>query len=68
MTEPARRADADDGAGAGRKQLLAYVHLSPDEAEDLRRLRSLGSEVVARNVPSARPVSLDVLLERLDDG
>lgn len=55
------------GAGSGRKQLLAYVHLSPDEAEDLRRIRSLGAEVVARDVPSARPVSLDVLLERLND-
>lgn len=49
-------------SGAGRTQRLRYVFLSVDEE---RQLRELGAraEVTARDVPGARPVSLDDLLE-----
>lgn len=56
------------GAGDDRRPVLDYVHLSADQAEDLRRIRFLGAEVTARDVPSARAVPLDDLLQRLDDG
>lgn len=53
------------GAGGDRRRALSYVHLSTDEAEDLRRIRALGAEVVALDVPSGRSVSLDDLLRHL---
>jgi len=48
-------------AGVGRTQRLRYVFLSLDEE---RQLRELGTraEVTARDVPGARPVSLNDLL------
>ena len=49
-------------SGAGRTQRLRYVFLSPDEESQLRELAALGAEVTARDVPGARPVTLDDLL------
>jgi PTS system mannose-specific IIB component/fructoselysine and glucoselysine-specific PTS system IIB component len=49
-------------SGAGRTQRLRYVFLSPDEESQLRDLAARGAEVTARDVPGARPVTLDDLL------
>ena len=42
----------------GRKKILDYVHLSPEEIEDLRAIGERAS-VSARNLPTAREVRLD---------
>lgn len=46
----------------GRTQRLRYVFLTPDEEGQLRELASRGLEVSAQDVPAARPVPLDELL------
>lgn len=48
---------------AGRTQRLRYVFLSPDEEAQLRALASRGIEVTAQDVPAARPIPLEELLE-----
>ena len=45
-------------AAEGRKKVLDYVHLSPEEIEDLRVIGEHAS-VSARNLPTAREVRLD---------
>ncbi len=45
-------------AGEGRRKILDYVHLSPEEAEDLRRIGEHAS-VNARNLPTAPEIRLD---------
>ena len=45
-------------AGEGRKKILDYVHLSPEETEDLRRIGEHAS-VSARNLPTAPEIRLD---------
>lgn len=47
----------------GRTQRLRYVFLSPDEESRLRDLARRGIEVTAQDVPAARPIPLDELLE-----
>ena len=47
----------------GRTQRLRYVFLSPAEEDQLRALASRNIEVTAQDVPAARPVPLDELLE-----
>ena len=47
----------------GRTQRLRYVFLSPAEEGQLRALASRNIEVTAQDVPAARPVPLDELLE-----
>jgi mannose/fructose/N-acetylgalactosamine-specific phosphotransferase system component IIB len=49
-------------SGAGRTQRLRYDFLSPDEESQLRALAARGADVTARDVPGARPVTLDDLL------
>ena len=44
--------------GEGRKKILDYVHLSPEETEDLRRIGEHAS-VSARNLPTAPEIRLD---------
>jgi mannose/fructose/N-acetylgalactosamine-specific phosphotransferase system component IIB len=39
------------------------VFLTPDEEAQLRAMAAKGVEVTAQDVPGARPVSLDALLE-----
>lgn len=56
------------GSRSDRRRALSYVHLSTDEVEDLRKIRALGADVEARDVPSARPVPLDELVKGLEDG
>ena len=46
----------------GRRQLLRYVFLSPDEEEMLRAMERAGAKVSARDVPSASEVDLSELL------
>lgn len=54
------------GASPGRHEVLAYLHLSPEEAEDVRCAARRGVEVSARDVPTARRVSLDDVMEAVD--
>lgn len=49
------------GASADRRRVLDFLHLGPAEAEDLRRAAEAGAEVVAQELPSARPVPLEEL-------
>ncbi len=46
----------------GRKERLPYVFLSDQEVSILRNLRDAGIELVARDLPTARPVPVDELL------
>lgn len=46
----------------GRVARLRYVFLSPDEQSRLRALATRGVTVIAQDVPSAAPLSLDELL------
>ena len=48
---------------AGREQKLRYVFLTPAEEQSLRDLASTGVTVTAQDVPSARPIGLDELLD-----
>lgn len=48
---------------ADRRQRLRYVFLSPDEERLLREMAEHGATVTAQDVPSARPVELNELLE-----
>ena len=50
----------------GRVQKLRYVFLSPDEANDLRALAARGVTVTAQDLPGARSVPLDDLLNGND--
>jgi len=52
---------------AGRVQRLRYVFLAPDEERALRDLARNGVSVSARDVPAARPVPLDDLLNSRGD-
>jgi len=47
----------------GRVQRLRYVFLTPDEEKELRALAARGIEITAQDVPSARPISLDDVLQ-----
>jgi PTS system mannose-specific IIB component/fructoselysine and glucoselysine-specific PTS system IIB component len=47
----------------GRRRLLPYLFLAEDDVVELKRLRRTGVPVSAQDVPSARRVELDVLLE-----
>jgi len=51
----------------GRVQRLRYVFLSNDEADELRALAAHGVKVTAQDVPGARTVPLDDLLNGKDD-
>jgi PTS system mannose-specific IIB component/fructoselysine and glucoselysine-specific PTS system IIB component len=46
----------------GRVQRLRYVFLSPEEANELRALAARGVKVTAQDLPGARAVPLDDLL------
>ncbi len=47
----------------GREQKLRYVFLTPVEEQSLRDLAATGVNVTAQDVPSARPIGLDELLD-----
>lgn len=46
----------------GRREVLPYVFLSPEEGEELRALSLEGAHVSARDLPGARRVALEQLL------
>lgn len=46
----------------GRSRVLRYVFLSDGERAALRELAEHGTEIVARDLPNARPVGLDELV------
>ena len=49
------------GSSEDRRRVLDFLHLAPSEADDLRTAAEAGVEVVAREVPAARPVPLEKL-------
>ena len=49
---------------SGRREVLGYLHLSPQDVEDLTQLARDGVEVSARDVPDAPDVPLATLLGR----
>lgn len=51
---------------AGRRKVLRYVALRPDEADDLRAIAAAGARVSARDIPTSRQVSLSELLDAVD--
>lgn len=51
-------------AAAERRRALTYVHLSPDEEEDLRALATRVGSISARDLPTAPEVTLSELLAR----
>jgi mannose/fructose/N-acetylgalactosamine-specific phosphotransferase system component IIB len=53
-------------ARAGRVQRMRYVFLTPDEEAQLRALADRGVVVTAQDVPGARPVALEQLLEGVE--
>lgn len=48
--------------GPGRREVLTYLHLSPEEMEQLRALRDEGVRVFARDLPDAHKVSVQSIL------
>ena len=46
----------------GRVQRMRYVFLSPDEERELRAMEARGLKITAQDVPSARPVPLEDVL------
>ena len=50
--------------GPGRTRVLRYVFLSDAERDELEELSSYGTAVVARDLPNAKPVSLEDLVKR----
>lgn len=47
----------------GRERVLPYLHLDDGDRDALRRLAATGAVVTARDLPAARPVPLDELLQ-----
>lgn len=45
----------------GRERVLPYLHLTPAEHDVLRAVAAGGVQVTARDLPAARPVTLDEL-------
>jgi mannose/fructose/N-acetylgalactosamine-specific phosphotransferase system component IIB len=45
----------------GRRKVLAYLYLSPDEEDQLKRMVSAGVSVSAQDLPSSRAIPLDQL-------
>lgn len=55
-------------ADEGRREVRPYLHLSPEEAADVRAAVRNGAEAVGRDVPTAAPVSVVEVLEAAGDG
>jgi mannose/fructose/N-acetylgalactosamine-specific phosphotransferase system component IIB len=49
--------------GPGREKVLNYLHLSPADVEDVRRIVVAGARVQARDLPDAPRVDLAAALE-----
>ncbi len=50
-------------AAPGRRRVLPYLFLNPADAAELRRLRAAGVEVSAQDVPGARKLELEEILD-----
>ncbi len=50
-------------AREGRREVRPYLHLAPAESEDVRALARAGAEVGARDVPTARALDAEEILE-----
>jgi mannose/fructose/N-acetylgalactosamine-specific phosphotransferase system component IIB len=50
--------------GAGRRRVLPYLFLSPEEENDLKRIVDDGATIAAQDLPASRSILLDQLLER----
>ena len=50
----------------GRVQRMRYVFLSPEEERQLRALEARGVTITAQDVPGARPVPLDDMLNGVE--
>ncbi len=48
---------------SGRVQRLRYLFLSPDEEASLKQLAGRGIAITAQDVPAARPLSLEEVLD-----
>lgn len=48
--------------GPGRREVLGYLHLSPDEESELAALEESGAQVSAQDLPSTPRVPLGTLL------
>ncbi|MCU0647729.1 MAG: PTS sugar transporter subunit IIB [Gemmatimonadaceae bacterium] len=53
---------------AGRTQRMRYVFLTDDEEQQLRALASRGVTITAQDVPAARPIPLEQVLDGRGDG
>ncbi len=49
--------------GPGRRELLTYLHLTPEDVDHLVNLAAAGVEVSARDLPDSHRVPLETLLE-----
>ncbi|MCH7533350.1 MAG: PTS sugar transporter subunit IIB [Gemmatimonadetes bacterium] len=49
--------------GPGRRELLTYLHLTPEDVDHLVNLAAEGVEVSARDLPDAHRVPLETLME-----
>ena len=48
----------------GRKRLLAFIYVEPDDVAYLRKLMERGIELEIRAVPADRPIDVDELLRK----
>jgi len=53
------------GTGS-RRRVLTYVHVSPDEEEDLKAIHRASTGVTARDLPTGREVALEDLVDVLE--
>lgn len=53
-------------AGEGRHRVLTYVHLTPEEAEDLRAIGRGSRGVTARDLPAGREVALEDMIHGVE--
>jgi len=47
----------------GRRRVLTYVYLTPEEADDLRAIHMASTRVTARDLPAGREVGLKDLID-----
>ncbi len=53
-------------AAEGRRRVLTYVYLTPEEAEDLKIIARSSSRITARDMPAGREVELQDLIDVMD--
>jgi len=53
-------------AMAGRRRALNYVHLTPDEEDDLKAIQGASTGVTARDLPAGKEIHLEDLLDVLE--